>query len=223
VRPTAAPSATPAATPSPEGVALPPLDQSDGVVRELAARVSADPRLALWLGADDLVRRFAAVAVNVAGGENPRTHVLYLAPREGFRVTRRQGRLVADPASYARYDALADGVASLDAAGCARAYRLLAPLVEAAARELGRPAGGFEGVLAEAFASLLAVPVIEGDVPLRPVTRAVVLYEYADARLESLAPAQKQLLRMGPRNVSRVQAKLRELSAALGLKPGAPR
>lgn len=219
--PASAASAVPTAAPSPESLALPSLDDSDAVVRELAGRLSAHPQLALWLGANDLVRRFTAVVMNVANGENPRPHAAYLAPRESFRATSRQGRLVVDPASYARYDAFADGVASLDPAACAHAYRLLAPLFETASRELGQAHGGLDGALAAAVTSLLAVPVLEGDVPLRPVTRAVVLYEYADARLEALAPAQKQLLRMGPRNVRKVQAKLREVSAALGLKVGA--
>jgi hypothetical protein len=50
---------------------------------------------------------------------------------------------------------------------------------------------------------------------VKRVVRAVVVYEYADPKLEALSPAQKALLRMGPRNVPRVQAKLRELAAAL--------
>jgi len=36
-----------------------------------------------------------------------------------------------------------------------------------------------------------------------------------DPKLEELSPAQKNLLRMGPRNVARIQAKLRALLAAL--------
>ena len=35
--------------------------------------------------------------------------------------------------------------------------------------------------------------------------------------LESLTNAQKQLLRMGPRNVKLIQAKLREVAVALGI------
>ena len=61
------------------------------------------------------------------------------------------------------------------------------------------------------------MPILEADVPVKRVVRAVVVYEYADPRLEAMTPAQKALLRMGPRNVPRVQAKLRELAAALGL------
>ena len=44
-----------------------------------------------------------------------------------------------------------------------------------------------------------------------------VSYTYEDARLESLSAAQKQLLRMGPRNVRLVQAKLREIAPYLGI------
>jgi hypothetical protein len=61
---------------------------------------------------------------------------------------------------------------------------------------------------------LLETPVVEGDVRL--VTRGA-LYAYADPRLEALLPAQKQLVRTGPRNTRLMQAKLREIALALGL------
>jgi hypothetical protein len=52
----------------------------------------------------------------------------------------------------------------------------------------------------------------------------VLSFAYADPRLESLSPVQKQFLRMGPRNVQAVQAKLREIATRLSLHPeGAPR
>jgi hypothetical protein len=43
------------------------------------------------------------------------------------------------------------------------------------------------------------------------------LYAFADIRLESLAPAQKQLLRMGPSNARAVQDTLRSVGFALRL------
>jgi hypothetical protein len=61
---------------------------------------------------------------------------------------------------------------------------------------------------------LLETPVVEGDVRLEP---RGALYEYADPRLEALLPAQKQLIRTGPRNTRLMQAKLREIALALGL------
>jgi hypothetical protein len=47
------------------------------------------------------------------------------------------------------------------------------------------------------------------------VRPAPVLYQFTDPRLERLSGAQKQLLRMGPRNVRIVQDKLREVARAL--------
>jgi hypothetical protein len=41
-------------------------------------------------------------------------------------------------------------------------------------------------------------------------------YEYSDQELESLSAAQRHLLRMGPRNALRIQAKLREIQNELG-------
>ena len=209
--------------PAPEAIALPPLGESDEFVRDLLTRLSSHPQVAAWAGAGDLVQRFTAAVVNVSAGESPAAHLRYLEPRERLRVVTRGGQAVLDPESYARFDAHADAVASLDAANVARAYRLVSPLLEAAHRELGHPEGGVDGRLAAALRTLLEVPVLEGDVRVRPVVRARLLYEYADPRLESLSPAQKQLLRMGPRNVRLVQAKLREVADALGLPLSAGR
>jgi hypothetical protein len=70
----------------------------------------------------------------------------------------------------------------------------------------------FRERLDAAFATLLAVPVPDGPVEVEP---KVVTYTYADDSLEELSPVQRQFLRMGPDNVRRVQAKLRELRAEL--------
>jgi hypothetical protein len=214
--PPAAPAPAPTATPTP--FPLPTLDGSDAPFRDLARAVSHHPLFALWLARTELVRTAAAVVLNVAEGESPRPHLGFLAPKAGFAVIeRRSGRLTIDPAGYARYDPVGDAVASLDEAECARVYRILEPLFEAAYRELGHPEGGFSGALARAFASLLAVPVVEGEVALVRVEKAVVIYELFDEKLEALSPAQKHLLRMGPRNVKRIQDKIRAVSEALGL------
>jgi len=213
----AAPAPSAGASPSPE-VALPPLDESDGFVRQVAAGLSAHPELARWLARTALVRTLTVVVVNVAAGETPRPHLEFLAPKQRFRAARRPARLlVPDPAGFAGYDLFGDGVASVDAVGAANGYRTLAPLFEAACVELGHPEGGFPAALDKAIRALLAVPVLRDDVELVP---HAIGFRYADAKLEALTPAQKQFLRLGPRNVRLVQGKLKELAAALA--PAAP-
>ena len=204
-------------------VQLPPLAGSDDFVRDLAKGLSRSPAFAAWLAGKELARTFVAVVTNVAEGENPAAHVPFLAPKGPFRVVESKGRSLVDPRSYERFDALGDVAASLDTAECARVYTLLEPLFEAAYRELGHPEGGFGKALAKAVDLLLKAPVPDGDVPLRRVLRAVPVYEYADPRLEELGFGAKALLRTGPRNVARIQAKLREVGAALGLPPAPAR
>jgi hypothetical protein len=208
---------TQAATPA---IPLPPLDQSDDFVRDLAKSFSNHPGFAPWLAAKDLVRTFTVVVGNVVDGENPASHVPFLAPKPPFLVLDTKGRTVIDPRSYGRLDGLADVVTSIDAQESARVFGLVEPLADTAYRELGHPEGRFRAALVKSIQSLLQVPVLEGDVPVRPVLRAVVVYEYADPKLEAMSPAQKALLRMGPKNVPRVQAKLRELLAALETPAG---
>jgi hypothetical protein len=216
VEPEPAPSAEPAEEVPP--MPLPTLDASDAWLRAEAAGLSPHPSFPAWLASGDLVRRFVASADNVADGSSPRAHLPFLAPREPFRVTTRGDRTVVDPRSFARYDAVAEAVASLDAARCAALYRRAKPLVDEAFRALGPADASFDDRLARGVRVLLATPVPTGDEEL---VRPKVFYEYADPELESLDPAQKHLLRMGPANVRRIQAKLRELANALGIE--APR
>ena len=205
--------------PSPAApVDLPPLDESDGFVRQVAAGLSAHPELARWLSRTALVRTLTVVVVNVAAGETPRPHLEFLAPAQRFRAARGPARsLAADPRGFAGYDLFADAVASVDADGAASGYRALAPLFETAYVELGHPEGGFPTALEKAIRSLLGVPILREDVELVP---HAIGFRYADPRLEGLTPAQKQFLRVGPRNVRLVQGKLRELATALA--PAAP-
>lgn len=120
-----------------------------------------------------------------------------------------------DPAGYERYDTFGVAVGALDARGSARLYATLKPRIAEAALELGH-AGDFDSVLEKAIAELLLVPVIEGDIPVTP---DVVGYAYVDPKLEGLSKAQRQFLRMGPKNVKLIQAKLREIALYRGIPP----
>ena len=125
-----------------------------------------------------------------------------------------------DPAGFAGYDTFADTLTSVDAGAATTAYRTLAPLFEAAYVDLGHPGGGFSKALERAIQALVAVPVLREDVALVP---HAIGFRYQDPALEGLTPAQKQFLRIGPRNVRIVQQKLRELQAALATERPAPR
>jgi hypothetical protein len=180
----------------------------------VAGTLTRHPALAGWLANEALIRRFVAVVDNVADGVSPRSQLGFLAPTDEFRVIHRGERVFLDPRSYARYDEVADVLASLDPRGCADAYRQLQRLLEEAYRELGRTDRTFDGALRAAIARLLATPILDGEVELEP---RVISYRFADPALEARGVAEKHLLRMGPRNVRRIQEQLRLVAAALGM------
>ncbi|MBW2275391.1 MAG: DUF3014 domain-containing protein [Deltaproteobacteria bacterium] len=216
----AAPPEAAAQAPAPLAPAPPPLpllDASDPLVRQLVGALSRRPELARWLSHEELVRRFVASVDNVAEGQSPGSHIAFMRPESRFPALAGNDRIVVGPRAGERYDSVTDVFVSLDARGAAALYQRLKPVIDEAWVELGYPDRDFDETLEAAFAELLATPILQGPVELVPL---VLTYAYADPWLEELAPAQKQLLRMGPANQRRVQAKLRELAAALGMPTG---
>ncbi|MBM3819379.1 MAG: DUF3014 domain-containing protein [Acidimicrobiia bacterium] len=205
------PAARPAAPAEPP-IEVPPLADSDPVVRKLIAALSAHPLIARWLTTNGLIRNMAVVVENIAYGALPSAHLQPLRPAGPFRVLDRGGQIVADPRNYARFDGIADAVASVDAAGAAKLYRGLTPRLQEAYADLGRQEP-FDDALRKAINLLLEVPVPAGNIRLEP--ESAVEYRYADPSLQRLSPAQKQLLRMGPRNIPLIQGKLRDFLAVL--------
>jgi hypothetical protein len=214
------PAATPATKPlGSEAVAIdvPPLDQSDPVVRELVKQVTAHPQIAAWLATDGLIRTFTVGIENIAGGATPAERFRVLRPPASFETVARDGTVRISPRSFQRYDDLADAMASIDAAGAARLYSTLKPRIEEAYRDLGYPDTPFDRTLERAIVSLLSAPVPTGTARLEPKG---IGYAYADPSLEGLTGAQKQLLRTGPRNVPIIQSSLRKIALALGIPAG---
>jgi len=226
-RPRPAPAATSAQTTLPnenppslggtaEPVAIPPLDASDRVVRTLVQALSESPAVMAWLPTNGLIRNFTVVVSNIAEGATPAKQLKPLRPSSTFRIAERYGNAYVDPRSYDRYVMIADAIGSIDPAGAARLYATLKPRIEEAHRDLGSLNQSFDRTLERAILALLDTPIVDGPVRLRPKG---IGYAYTDERLESLSPAQKQLLRMGPRNMRIIKARLREIALALGMRP----
>lgn len=197
---------------------LPGLDASDEFVR--TSVLEAAPELATWLDREELVRRFAVVVDNASRGDYPRRQLGFLAPTGGFRV-RREGveedqQLFLDPTGYARYDPFVELATSLDPAPAAALLIELAPLLVDALQELGLRGPDARSLLVNGIDQALGTPVLVGEVEL---VQRNVLYEYADPAVEALPPLQKQLLRMGPDNLHRVQVYLGALRGELVAPP----
>jgi hypothetical protein len=204
-----APLGAPAAS-----IDVPPLDQSDPLVRQLVAELSSHPLIARWLVTDGLIRHFAAGVQNVVAGQTPAQHAHAVAPAGSFEVRPVGARTVISARSFDRYNPLVDAISSIDPRRAAQLYGTLKPRIEEAYAELGEQGQSFDAAIERAIVLLLETPVPDGDIA---VVRKGLGYAFADPRLEQLAPAQKQLLRMGPANAHRIQAALQRLAIALGI------
>ena len=199
-----------------ENIALPPLQDMDGLVRNLVVKLSSHPKVLAWLATNGLVENFAVATLNLSEGRTPVRHWTALRPKERFSVTKAPGGPRLDPKSYRRYDEFAAAIAGLDPAGTARLYLTLKPRIIEAYRNLGHPEGDFDPVLERAFATLLNTKEMTGDIALE---EEILTYGFVDPDIQALPSAQKQLLRMGPDNMRIVQSKLREIAVQLGLHP----
>jgi Protein of unknown function (DUF3014) len=220
----------PVQAPAPKGesgeqITLPPLDETDPIVRQLVQKLSSHPTVAAWLTTEGLLLNFVVVTTKVANGETPVIELKPLRPIPRFSTRTSGDNRYIDRSSYRRYDRFAEAVSALDARGTARLYATLKPRISEAYGRMGPSDGNFDAVLERAIFELLSVPVVEGEVALVPHG---TVYGFAEPRLQEMSAAQKQFLRMGPQNVHTVQAKLREIAAYAGipetrLPPAKPR
>lgn len=198
----------------PEPIVVPPLTETDPLVRTLVGALSSHPTITAWLATNGLIRNFVVVVDNIADGVTPARHLRALRPAGTFGVVDSDEEQLIDPRSYARYNVVADAVASVDPSGAARLYSTLKPRIEEAYGELGNQEP-FDRALERALLVMLRTPVVSGDVAVEET--GATQYRYVEPRLEQLNAAHKQLLRMGPRNVSLIQQSLRRIARALGI------
>jgi hypothetical protein len=192
---------------------LPLLDNSDPLTRDGVISLTRHEGINAWLAPNELIRKFVAFVDNIAHGQVAKEPVRFLAPEGLFLANPLdENTFELNTSSYDRYNRFTEIVVSVDARRSAEFYHLLLPLIQSAYDELGYGNKSFDEVLFQAIGRLLETPVIDGQIRL---VRPVVMYKFEDERLESLNAAQKQMIRMGPRNTRMLQAKLSEVALEL--------
>jgi hypothetical protein len=202
----------PISTPAPP-VDLPPLDGMDAFLRPLLQALSTRPEMVRWLATDDLVRQLAAAIDKASQGDNPAGGFMELAPGSPMAMTGRGARRTIDPASYRRYNGLVTTVTSLDASAVARIYKTIRPRLNEAYQNMGHPGGNVDTAVQQTLDLLLDTPIVKDPVLL--VEGAGARWAYADPKIETLTPTQKQLVRMGPAHTDAMLVWLRALKAGL--------
>ena len=155
-----------------------------------------------------------AVAIDrVSRGGSPAADLKVLAPGSAFKVEGRGFTRTIDPASYHRYDGIAETVASIDPSAAATVYRTIRPRLSEAYTSLGRTNTEVDVAVQQALEVLINTPI--PTTPIRLNEGRGATWVFADPALESLDPAQKQLLRMGPENARRIIDMLKQLQQHL--------
>lgn len=194
----------------PEIAPLPTLNESDPIVVARLDEYLGDAAMSLVIN-DDVIRRGVVFIDNLAKGKVAAKHTPVERPEESFSVI--EGEILTiDPNSYERYTPYVKIFTSMSAAQIVRLYDEYKPLINDAYTEIGYQGDAFNQTLEEAIELLLDTPEPKGDMPL---LRDSVTYQYAYSEWEQLPAAQKQLLRMGPENMKKVKAVLRNVKAEL--------
>ncbi len=192
-------------------VPLPSLSDSDAWFRlELVDLFGA--KLDELLATDLLIERVVATVDGL-----PRHHVAERMRPVGrlsstIVVDELDDTFVLSPSNFERYDFLVDMLVFADVDELEDAYRRYYPLLQEAYVSLGYPNGYFNDRVVEVIDHLLETPEITKPLQL---VRPHVLFEYADAELESLSSGQKLLIRIGTENAARVKDALAELRARI--------
>ncbi len=203
---------TPQAAQTATAPALPSLDSSDSLVRDIVSQHQSSEGLSNWLSLDDLIRRSASFMDGLARGSISEK-IFPLGSPEGTFTTHRQGDVIwLNAGNYERYDDVISILLKIDMEKMAQFFHKVRPLLESAFAELGYRPRQMDGIILQTIDNILTTPLIVEPLKL---TRDSVAYKFADPELESLMPLQKQLLRAGPENTRRIQQQAKVLRQAL--------
>ncbi len=194
-------------------VVLPGLNDSDGFVRERIQALRAGAAMLSLIADDQLIRKFVVFVENISRHEFPQTDLPYrsLGVEMPVRELDRNLFLMEDDA-YTRFDGFIDTMTAVDTEQAFALYRLLRPLFQQAYAEIGYRGRDFDDALRLAINNVLQATDVEGPFQL---VKPSVMYLFADSELENADAVHKQLIRIGPRNSTRLMAKLAEFVVLL--------
>jgi tetratricopeptide (TPR) repeat protein len=191
---------------------LPSLDQSDEVVRAAFFGLKWQPGLSSLFLNEEMIRRFVVQVDNIAQGRLIAEQALFKGLSKDFAAKTKGQGYQLDKSNYLRYQPYLDLLESVPPQQVAALYKQFYPLLQAAYQELGYPEQQFDDRLQQAIKVLLSAPEISDEPDL---TLSSVHYSFADAELEQLGLAQKQMIRLGQANQQRLKLLLVQYQAVL--------
>jgi hypothetical protein len=213
--PTTADAAAKSSRPQRQQIDLPPLDDSDSLMRQLVSTLSKNPQMAKLLASKALVRSSVLAVEQIGDGRTPVNPLSALRPATRLAIVGGGDSGRIDPMSYARWSSATSSLVDIDPGEAAQVYVTLKSLFDQAYRELGHPNGDFDAAIVRAINTLNDTPKVSVDPEL---LRRPGYFEHADPTLRSILPVQKEMLLVGPDNRQKIMSWLKRFAAALDLK-----
>ncbi len=203
----------PAPEPAGPEVELPGLNSSDGFVRERLQALSDGAALLSLITDEQLIRRFVVFVENISRHEFPQTDLPYRSIGADMPVRELDRNLfLMEEGAHGRFDGFIDAMTAVDTGQAYALYTLLRPLFQQAYAEIGYRGRDFDDTLRLAINNVLQATDSEGPYQL---VKPSVMYLFADSELENADAVHKQLIRIGPRNSTRLMGKLAEFVVLL--------
>jgi len=190
---------------------LPMLEESDDPVRDALGEIPMGTIGQQYLIPSNIIERSASLIYLTSKGDVPYKLLPAARPAKPFSISDDGTQVVADASGFARYDALAQWLESLDLGTILLSLQPFLPLFREAWSYYGEPPEDFDFAVVIALDLIASTPSVDTTEARLIKKEAVWIYE--DPSIEGLAPIQKQVLRMGPENAAVVKAKADEAQA----------
>jgi len=188
-------------------IILPALEQSDDVFRRELSLVSAN--LSRWFGGSDVIKKYLVIVNDLSQKQILFKHRIFLKTPGKIVVGEDKQGLYLSEDSYQRYNIFVNAITAIDADKGLQLFLAFKPLFEQVYKEFAYPSDyQLQDLFLKAAANVIEAPIINGRIDL---VQHSVRYKFSDKKLESLSDVEKQMIRMGPENTKKIQAKLREL------------
>ena len=194
-----------APVPAPVQEPLPKLDESDDEVRDAVADIPLGNAGQQYLMSSNVIERGTSMVYLLVQGEVPYKLLPIARPKEAFPIADDGTQVTVSAEGFARYDALAQWLTSLDVEALAAALARFTPLFREAWSYYGEEAEAFDFAVISALDMVASTP--EVDLASARLVRKEAVWLYEDPAIEGLPAIQKQVLRMGPDNAAIVKDK----------------
>ena len=181
-------------------------------MRDALSDLSDSPLLLESFYTSNPLQRIAAIVDSSSKGIVIH-RLLALKPlKDKFSIIERQGILIMDPSGYRRYDPYVEALVSLDRSRLKQLFHKYRSYLEQAYATLGYQQEELDNAIIKSLDQIISAPNIKTAIAIE---RHEAVYRFMDEDLEALPEMHKQLLRMGPDNMDKIQSLAKGLRSSL--------